>query len=338
VYASGLNDPRGLAFGPDGHLYVAEAGAGGASTSTVGLCDQVLSIGPIVGGFTGRIVEIAPNGSVGVVASGLPSSEAIPQIGGDKLGVSGLAFIGNELLALTGGGGCSHGHVEPMSNNAILKIDRFGINQLTDLSAWLLANPGAKGAETPRNPDYEPDGTWYSLLFANGRLYATEPNHGLLVAVHHESGDVELVNDLFAEFGDHTYTALAADRGDLYVGTLGQIVWNPAPPVPDLNASFAAGIYRLSRDGEASEVATGLQAVLGLAFDRQHQLYALESPIFVPGTGRLVRVGENGAHETIIAGLVFPSAVVRGPDNAFYISECGYHCQPGEGRILRVAF
>jgi hypothetical protein len=338
VFASGLNDPRGLAFGPNGHLYVAEAGSGGASTSTVGLCDQVAAIGPITGGFTGRVLEIAPNGGVAEVVSGLPSSEAIPQVGGDKLGVSSVAFIGNQLHALIAGGGCSHGHVEPGSNNAVVTIDRYGVSQIADLSTWLLANPGAKGAEEPRNPDYEPDGTWYSLLFANGRLYATEPNHGLLVSVHHERGDVALESDLFSQFGDHTYTALAADRGDLYVGTLGQIVWNPAPPIPDVNESFAAGIYRLSRNGHATQFASGLRAVLGLAFDQQHQLYALESPIFVPGTGRLVRVSETGNHQTVLGGLTFPSAVIRGPDNAFYISECGYHCQPGEGRILRVTF
>jgi len=338
VYASGLNDPRGLAFGPNGHLYVAEAGSGGADTSTIGLCDQVAAIGPFVGGFTGRIVEIAPNGGVAEVVSGLPSTEARPDVGGDKQGVSAVAFVGNELLGLVAGGGCSHGHADPNSNNAVVTVDRYGVSQIADLSAWLLANPGAKGAEEPRNPDYEPDGTWYSLLFTNGRLYATEPNHGLLVSVHHEGGDVELVRDLFSEFGDHTYTALAADRGDLYVGTLGQIVWNPAPPIPDVNESFAAGIYRLSRNGQATQFASGLRAVLGLAFDQQHQLYALESPIFVPGTGRLVRVSETGNHQTVLGGLTFPSAVVRGPDDAFYISECGYHCQPGEGRILRVKF
>lgn len=85
------------------------------------------------------------------------------------------------------------------------------------------------------------------MLFDQGRLYAVEPNHGLLVSVHPPSGAVALVNDLFETFGDHTSTALAADHGDLYVGTLGRIAWAPGfPPIPDFDESFRAGILRMA--------------------------------------------------------------------------------------------
>jgi hypothetical protein len=334
VIATGLNDPRGLAFGPDGHLYVAEAGSGGGTLSTVGICDQVQPpIGPALGSATARILEFGPHGGYAVVADRLPSTEGTPAIGGDRHGISDLTFIGNHLLALETGAGCSHGHTD--ADNGIYIVEPSGLSMLANLSAWLLANPGAKGAEQPRNPDYEPDGTWYSMVFEQGRLYAVEPNHGLLVSVQPTDGRITLENDLFATFGDHTYTTLAVDRGDLYVGTLGRIAFGPGGL--DLEASFAAGVYRLSRNGSAVQIASGLRAILGLAFDEAHRLYVLQSPIFVPGTGSLVRLDPDGSVVPILSGLTFPSALVRGPDRAFYISTCGFHCLPGQGQILRVA-
>jgi hypothetical protein len=339
VVASGLNDPRGIAFGPTGRMFVAEAGSGGATISTTGQCDQVQPpVGPSVAGFTARVVEITAGGVPVAVADGLPSSEGNPLIGGDKQGIADLAFEGNRLFALLAGAGCSHGHAD--ANNGILAVHRSGrTSMVADLSAWLLAHPGAKGAEAPRNPDYEPDGTWYSMLVHDGLIYTVEPNHGLLVSVKPGTGDVRLVNDMFATFGDHTYTSLAMDRDHIYVGTLGRIAYVPGlfPPVPDFGKSFEAGIYRVDENGRGVQVADGLHAVLGLAFDRQHQMYALQSPIFIPGTGSLVRVHADGTLETLVSGLVFPSSLTLGPDGAFYISECGYHCSPGAGRILRVA-
>lgn len=62
VVASGLEGPRGLTFGPDGNLYVAEAGLGGPNT-TDGSCQQVPSpVGPYHGGPTARISMIRPTG------------------------------------------------------------------------------------------------------------------------------------------------------------------------------------------------------------------------------------------------------------------------------------
>src|SRR4051812_46088281 len=84
VVASGFNNPRGLKFGPDGYLYVAEGGAGGG-LSTVGLCDQAAGApagpGPYTGGFTARISKIAPDGTVSTVADHLPSSQTSAAFG-----------------------------------------------------------------------------------------------------------------------------------------------------------------------------------------------------------------------------------------------------------------
>src|SRR5215469_8409181 len=52
VFATGFNNPRGLKFGPDGYLYVAEGGAGGAM-STVGLCEQAVGLPTGPGPYTG---------------------------------------------------------------------------------------------------------------------------------------------------------------------------------------------------------------------------------------------------------------------------------------------
>src|SRR6202790_5437507 len=193
VFATGFNNPRGLKFGPDGKLYVAEGGAGG-SLSTVGICPQAAGPpagpGPYTGDFTARISKVSPNGVVTTVADHLPSSQTSPAFGNLVSGVADLAFIDGNLYALLGGAGCSHGLAG--TNNGVIRVNSDGTwTQIANLSAFQKNHP----VFNSEPDDFEPDGTWYGMTAANGVLYAVEPNHGELDSIT-TSGAIHKVTDI----------------------------------------------------------------------------------------------------------------------------------------------
>jgi hypothetical protein len=329
VFATGLNNPRGLKFGPDGNLYVAEGGIGGTDPA----CVVVAGVGPYTGNPAHARISKIVNHVPTPVGDPLPSSQTSVNTGSLVSGVGDIAFIGDTLYALLAGAGCSHG--VPTIPNELIRLNNDGSwTQIADLSAFIQSHP----VKNPDPDDFEPDGTWYSMIAVRGDLYVVEPNHQEIDRISPTTGEIRRVVDISASYPPPNNTnrnwvgpTALAYHGNFFFGNLG-----PFPIVPG-----SQQIRKLTPSGQFKTWTTGLTAVVGLVFDQRDRMYVLETSTAAGGptpfTGKVIRVDPSGRQTEIASGLFFPTGMTLGPDGALYVSNFGFGAPPvGLGNILRI--
>ena len=148
--------------------------------------------------------------------------------------------------------------------NGVIRIFPNSARRLiANLSAFQKTHPVAN----PNPGDFEPDGTWYSMIAVGGDLYAVEPNHGELDKIT-TWGQISRVVDISASQGHIVPTAIAFHNGNFYVGNL-----NTFPIVPG-----SSKVLKITPNGQITvfrqQVSPLFLALLSIPQDR---LYVLEN-------------------------------------------------------------
>ena len=347
VVARGLANPRQISFGPDGALYVAEAGDGGHAR-----CARDPSSGErICVGVTGAIARLA-HGVVTRIVSGLPS----------VAGAGGAESSGPADVIL------SHG--DPVFVTQDTQIDRAGANQFGQPGRLLgkLISMRASGGlrviadlarfEATHDPDHGAgaasaaegiDSDPYALAaYRGGYALAAPAGNDLLWVSASGAIRVLAVFPVQHELAPAGVVAKSARRvtvqsvptsvavgpdGALYVGELTGFPFDPG----------YARVWRVVLGHPATVYARGFTNISAIAFDRSGRLLVLEinraGRRDTSAPGELIRVA--GGRRTVLAsaGLSWPTGVAVAADGSIFLADNGISPASGNGshgEIVRV--
>ncbi|MHB8377633.1 MAG: ScyD/ScyE family protein [Dehalococcoidia bacterium] len=312
--ATGLVNPRGIKMGPDGMLYVAEAGSGGSTVVTVGGVANH-------NGFTGRISKIDPTtGAVTTVAGNLPSNVGRE---GEAVGPADVAFLGSQLYYVQTHGGTAFGFAG--TPTGIYKVNADGTTTLlADIGAFNIANPVAD-ITSGTQKDIEPGGNPYSMTVRDGAFFVVDGNQNQLMKVT-ATGTISRVT----AFPGHPVTTgiTYAPGGPFYVATLGQF-----PFAPSAGTVLQVGYPT----GSTNKIAGGFSSLTDVEIGPGGQLYALSfgdqstspGPPWQPFTGKILKVNSDGTMTPIVSGFTFATSLTFSGNTAYVLNNGVSALAPG---------
>lgn len=351
VVAEGLYSPKGLAFAPDGSLYVAEAGSGGAGPCITG-ADAV----EVCYGATGAITQVK-NGTQRRIASGMPSL-AGPG-GAAATGPHDVAMLGNGSLLVPIGLGSMPVHTAPGGALAgtglgtLVRVDgKSGRwTQVADIAAYEAAtNPD--GLTVPQTDPPEPllDTNPFGVSALPGRtlladaggnavLEATAAGKLSVVAVF-ANGLVPFPPPDGPNFSMQPVPTAVAQgpNGNLYVG---QLTGFPFPV-------GEARVYEIVPGGGIAHSVTGFTNIVDVTFGPDGRMYVVEISQSGLLSGQMdgavwrvnlsqidpsVNPTDRNDIATKVAEVFAPGGAAIGPDGALYVTSGTI--LPGGGVVLR---
>ncbi len=355
VIASELVNPRFVAVGDDGTIYVSEAGVGGdevleppadpvATPESPGTPAPVEEGGPPSGpatrGTTGQVTMISPDGEQSVLAGELPSYA----MGIETAGPAGITVADGEILLAVGGAGPGTAMVDALPNeNSVVSIDP------ESGEATLLADIGAYERSDNHDP-FNIDSNLYGIDVADdGTIYVNDAGGNTTYRVPAEGGDPEVLavhpgiplpEGMEGPPGGNPFRDGAMELDPVPTGILtveggvlvGYLSGGPFPP-------GAAVIVEVAEDGAISDVATGLTMVVDLAAGPDDQLYASQiSTNFLgemPEPGNVVRILEDGSQEVVVDGLMLPNGIAFDENGDLLVVVNSVSLGEPNGQLLR---